>query len=150
MAFFWSRLCSFGRRVLIHCGGGSKGKGLDQVSALFLWSAWSQSLRWRLDRQGRWSGHASVLLVGVGSVTKVVSRQAKALFCSRLCIFGRLGFIHSGDGPIGKDVGLVSPLFLWSAWAQTMWWLADRQGRWSGLASVPLVGVGSVSVVADN
>jgi hypothetical protein len=69
---------------------------------------------------------------------------------------------HCGGGPIGKGVVLVTAQFFWSAWAQTQWgravckvvglvsalffssawaqsllWLADRQGRWSGLSYVP-------------
>jgi hypothetical protein len=62
----------------------------------------------------------------------------------------RRGLSHCGGGPIGKGVGLVSPLFLRSAWAQSLWWSADRQGCWSGLASFPLVGVGSVTVLAGR
>ena len=57
---------------------------------------------------------------------------------------------HYGGGPIVKRNFLFYPMFLWSALGQLLWWRADRQGRWSGLASVPLVGVGSVTVVAGR
>ena len=43
---------------------------------------------------------------------------------------------------------LYSPLILWSAWIQLLMWRAERKERWSVLASVPLIGVGSVTVVA--
>ena len=52
------------------------------------------------------------------------------------------GLSHCGGGPIVKGDFLFYPLFLWSALAQLQWWRADRQGRWFGLASVHLVGVG--------
>jgi hypothetical protein len=45
---------------------------------------------------------------------------------------------------------LVWPLFIWPACGQSLWWRADRHGRWSGLASVPLVVVGSVTVEAGQ
>jgi hypothetical protein len=51
---------------------------------------------------------------------------------------------------MGNSFGLVSPLFFWSAGSQLPWWGAVRQGRWSGLASVPLVAVGSFTVVAGR
>jgi hypothetical protein len=93
---------------------------------------------------------APVLLVCWFSVTVVGGLWARALVWSRLCSFGRRGLVHCGGCPIGKGVGLVSPLFLWSAWAKAMWRPADKQGRWSGLTSVLLVCVGSVTVVADR
>ena len=37
---------------------------------------------------------------------------------------------------------------LWSAWVQSIWLLADLQGRYFELVSVPLVDVGSVTEVA--
>jgi hypothetical protein len=70
------------------------------------------------------------------------------LVWSRLCSFFRRGLSSCGGGPISKGVGLILPLFFWSAWARSLWWRADRQGRWSGLAYVPLVGMGSVTVVS--
>jgi hypothetical protein len=51
---------------------------------------------------------------------------------------------------MGKGVFLVSPLFLWSPWAHSLWWRVFRKGRFSGLASVPFFDVGSVTVVADR
>ena len=54
---------------------------------------------------------------------------------------------HNGGWPIGKGDFLFYPLFLWSALAQLLWWRADRQGRWSGLASVPLVNMVLVTIV---
>jgi hypothetical protein len=86
----------------------------------------------------------------VGSVTVVAGRYARTLFLYRLCSFGRPGLSYCDGGPIGMGVGLVSPLFLWSAWAQALWWRSDRKGRWSGLDSVPLVGVESGTVVAGR
>jgi hypothetical protein len=121
--------------------------GFLLVSLLFLWSAWAQSMWFRVDRQGRWSGHASARLVGVGSLNVLEGRYAKALVWSRLCSFGRRGLSHCGGELIGNGLVHVSPLFLWSAWAQSLWWRADQQGRWYDLASVPLVGEGSVTVV---
>ena len=38
-ALFSSHLCYFGRYVLIHCFGGTIGKGICLVSPLFFWSA---------------------------------------------------------------------------------------------------------------
>jgi hypothetical protein len=61
----WSLLCSIGQRVVGHCGGGPKGKVLGLVSPLFLWSEWAHSLWWRAEKQGRWSGLASIPLVAV-------------------------------------------------------------------------------------
>jgi hypothetical protein len=81
-------------------------------------------LWWRVDRQERWSGHASVLLVGVISATVVAGRLGKALVMSRFCSFGQRGL--------------------------SLQWLADRQGHWYGLAFVLLVGGGSVTVVAAD
>jgi hypothetical protein len=131
----WSRLCYFCRRGLSHCGGvGPIGECVRLISPLFLWSAWAQPLSLRFDSQGRWSGLPSVYCVGVGSVTVVAGREKRAFVCSRLCSFGRHGLSHCGGGPIDKGVGLVSPLFLWSAWAGKLWRRADRQLRWSGLA----------------
>jgi hypothetical protein len=49
---------------------------------------------------------------------------------------------------IGKGVGIVSSLFLRSAWAKSRWWLADRQGHYYDIASVHLAGGGSFIVVA--
>ena len=57
------------------------------------------------------------------------------------------GLSHCGGGPIGKGDFLFYPLFLWSALDQLLWWRSDRQGRWSGLASVPLVNMVSVTIV---
>jgi hypothetical protein len=67
-----------------------------------------------------------------------------------LCLSGRRGLSQCGGDPIGKGVGLVSPLFLCWACSHSIWWRADRGGRWSGLASVPLVGVVSATVVAGR
>jgi hypothetical protein len=121
--------------------------GFVLVSLLFLWSAWAQSMWFRVDRQGRWSGHASARLVGVGSLNVVDGRYAKALVWSRLCSFGRRGLRHCVCGKISTGVGLVSPLFFWSSWAQSLRWRADRQWACSRLASFPLVGVGTVTLV---
>jgi hypothetical protein len=87
---------------------------------------------------------------GVGLVTVVAGRQARALVWFRLYFFRRRGLSHCGGGPIGKGVDLVSPLYLWSAWDQSLLWRADRQIRWSRLASVPLVRVDSITVVAGR
>jgi hypothetical protein len=57
---------------------------------------------------------------------------------------------HCVGGPIGEGFDLVQPLLLLSAWAHSLWLRADREGRWSGLASDPFVGVGSVNVLADR
>jgi hypothetical protein len=103
----------------------------------------------RADRQERWSGLASVRLVGVGSITVVACRKARALLCFGLCSFGQRGLSHRCSLPKVKCVGLFSPLLLCSAWAQAMRWRADRQGRWFVLVSVSLVGVGLVIVVAS-
>jgi hypothetical protein len=111
-----SRWSAGRERVLSHCGGGPIGKGDYLVSPLFLWSAWAQLLWWRPGRQGRSSGLASVPLVGVGSGTVVVGRWARALFCSRLCSYGRRGHSLCGGDPVGKCVVLLSTLFLWSSW----------------------------------
>ena len=62
----------------------------------------------------------------------------------------RRGLGHCGLGPIGKGIGLVSPLLFWSAWGLTLFCLADRQELCSGLALVPYVGVGLVTVVAGR
>jgi hypothetical protein len=67
-----------------------------QVSPLFLWSAWAHSLWWLADIQGRLSQ-------------------------SLLCSIGRRGLSHCGDGSIGKGVFLVSPVFLGSSWAESLW-----------------------------
>jgi hypothetical protein len=144
----WSRLCSCGWRGLAYCGGGPIGKDVGLFSFRFLCSTWAQSLWLRADRQGRWSAIASVPLVSVSSVTVVAGRTARALIRSGLCTFGWRGLIYCGGGPIDKCVGLVSPLFVWSAWAPSQRSLAYRQGRWYILASVPLVVVISVTVVA--
>jgi hypothetical protein len=40
---------------------------------------------------------------------------------------------------------LVWNLFLRPACAQSLCWRPDRQGPWSGLVSIPLIGVGSAS-----
>ena len=50
----------------------------------------------------------------------------------------------------GTVTALRVPLFLWLAWAQALWWRTDRQGRWSDLAPVPPIGVGSVTKVAGR
>jgi hypothetical protein len=42
------------------------------------------------------------------------------------------------------------PLFLSSSWAQSLWCVEDRKGRWSGLESVRLVGVDLVTVLAGS
>jgi hypothetical protein len=127
---------------------------------------------WRAFKQGRCSGLVSLPLEGVGSVTVVAGRQTRALVWSHVSSFGRSGISHCGGGPIGKGFVLVLPLFLWSAYHQSLWKRADRQGRglisplslWSawcqlllcradmqgrssGLASVPLVGLVSATVV---
>jgi hypothetical protein len=104
MALVWFRLCSFDRRGLSQC--------------------------WRADCQGRWSGLASVPLVEWAQSLWWRADRKSALVWSSLCSFGRLGLSHCGGGPIGKGVVLVSRLFHWYAWAQPLWWLADRQGRW--------------------
>jgi hypothetical protein len=96
----------------------------------------------------RWSGLACVPLVGVVSVTVVAGRLASALVWSPLCFFGRRGLSYRGGGPKVKGVGLVSPLFLMSSLAQPLLCRVDRQGLSSGLVSVPLIGVSSVTVVA--
>jgi hypothetical protein len=121
---------------------------------------------WQADTQGLCCGLASGPLL-VWAVTVVTGRKARALASSRLCSVGRLwlgdcgggpigngvlwsrissvgrrGLFHCGGGRIGNCVGQVSPLILWSAWDMTLCWRAIRQGRWSGLASFPLVGVG--------
>jgi hypothetical protein len=124
MALVWYRFCSFGKRGLIHCGVGPIDIGVGQFSPLFLWSTWAQLLWWRAYMPGRWSCLASVPLVVVVSVTVVASRSARWLV-------------------------LDSPLFIWSAWSQSLWWWTDRQWLWSGLAS-SLVGVGSDIVVAGQ
>jgi hypothetical protein len=149
-ALVWSRLFYFGLRGLSHCGGWPIGKGFVLVSPMFLWSAWAHSLWWRADWQGRWSGRASVPLLVVGSVNVEGVRLTMALVWSRLCSIDRRRLSHCGVGSIGNGVGRVLPLVLRSAWAQSLWWRADRQGRWSGLASVSLVGVGSVTVVVGR
>jgi hypothetical protein len=135
----------------------------------------AQYLWWQPKRQGLWSGLAFFPLVEVGSVTVVAGRYASALAWSRLCSFGRRGIKHCVYGPIGKGVVLASPLFLWWAWVQTLGagrkakYLVslchfsfgrrglrhcggrpEMQGRWSGLASDPLVGVGSVNVLVGR
>jgi hypothetical protein len=51
---------------------------------------------------------------------------------------------------IGKGVGSVSPLLLRLAWAKSLWWRANRHGRWYGLASVLLASGGSFTVVAGR
>jgi hypothetical protein len=65
---------------------------------------------------------------------------------SHLCSYGRRGLSYCCRGPIEKGVVLGSPLFPWSAWAQSLRLLADRHGRlvWSRLA--PLDGDGSATV----
>jgi hypothetical protein len=72
----------------------------------FVRSAWAHPTTAVAGITGEGAGLASVRLAGVGSVT--------------------------GGEPIGKGVGLVSPLFVWLAWGQLLWWRADMQGRWSG------------------
>jgi hypothetical protein len=57
------------------------------------------------------------------------------LVWSRLCSFGRRRLSHCGSGPIGKDDCLVLSGFLRPACVQSLWWRADRQGRWFELAS---------------
>jgi hypothetical protein len=69
-------------------------------------SAWAHPATVVAGTTGEGVGLASVRLAGVGSVT--------------------------GGEPIGKGVGLVSPLFLSLAWAQLLWLRADMQGRCSG------------------
>jgi hypothetical protein len=68
------------------------------------------------------------------------------LFRSRVCFFGRRGLSNCGGVPLGNDVVLVSLLFLWWTWAQSLQWRANMKGRWSSLASVPFVGVDSITV----
>jgi hypothetical protein len=67
-------------------------------------------------------------------------------FCSS---FWR-GLCNCGGGLLGKGVALILPLFLWSASSRPLWWRADQQERWSGLASIPLVGVSLPTVVASR
>jgi hypothetical protein len=112
-----SSLCSLGRRGLSHYGGGPMGNGIGLVSPLFLWSAWAQSLWWRAEMLRRCSVLTSVPSVGEGSVTVVAGRNATALVISRVCSFCGRGLSNCGGEPIGKGFGLVTPLFLWSAWA---------------------------------
>ena len=50
----------------------------------------------------------------------------------------------------GTVTAVKFPPFLWSVWAQSLRWRADRQRGWSGLASVPLIGMGSGTVGADR
>jgi hypothetical protein len=100
-ALVWSRLCSFGRRGLIHFDGWPIGKGVVMFSPLYLWLVSAHTLWWRAERQGRCSGLVSVRW------------SAWAQSC--------------GSGPIGKGVGMVSRLFLCSAWAQSQCWQADSQ-----------------------
>ena len=58
--------------------------------------------------------------------------------------------MYTGRIELGCDTSVRVPLFLWSAWAQRLWWRADRQWRWSVQASVRLAVVGSVNVVAGT
>ena len=109
-----------------------------------------QTLWWRADRNGRWSGLVSVPFFGVDSVTLIPDPYARALVWARLCTLGRRGLSHCGGGPIDKGVGLVSPLFHWSASAQLLLCRADRQERMSGRTSVPLVGNVSITVLAGR
>ena len=81
-----------------------------------------QPLCWRARHLGG-AALASFRSIGVGSVS------------------------HCGGGQIGK-FALVSPLILRSTWAQSMWWRADRQGRWFDRSPFPMVGLVSVTVVA--
>jgi hypothetical protein len=146
-----SRLCSFDRRVLIQCGVGP-------TASTLVWSCFCS-----FDRRGFSHCGGGLIYEGVGLVR------------SRLCSLGWRGLSLCVVGRLSKGVGLVSSLVLWStwapsmclrgdsksvvldlslllwrAWAQLLWWRADRQGRWSGLVSLPLVEVGSVTVVAGR
>ena len=47
----------------------------------------------------------------------------------------------------GNVTAVRVPLLFWLSLAQSLWWRADWKGRWSGLASVPLVGLVSATVV---
>ena len=53
---------------LSYCGGDAICNGVVLVSPQFLWSAWTQSLRWRADRQELWSGLASFTFCFLNSV----------------------------------------------------------------------------------
>jgi hypothetical protein len=112
----WSRLCSFSRFGLSHCAGGPISKGVGLGSTLLLWTAWDHSVCWRADRQRRCSGLASVLLVGVGSVTVVA------------------GTTGEGDGLASVRLAGVGSVTV----------VAGTTVEGAGLASVLLVGVGSV------
>ena len=78
---------------------------------LFAWSARAQPAT--LEEGTTEDGGA---LASDRSVGVVAGRYAMALVSTQLSSFGRSGFSDCFGWPVGKGLGLVSPLFIWSAW----------------------------------
>jgi hypothetical protein len=97
-----------------------------------------------------WSCLCSFGRLGISHCDGGTMDKSVGLVWSRLSSLGLRELSYCCGGPIGKGDDLVSPLFLWLAWAHLLWWWADRQGRWSVLVSLPLFDVGSVFVVAGR